>query len=227
VYDSNALALGDRVRLTGTVAEYYGLTQLKSLTEFVIESSGNAVPEPEVLPSGSVAQEQWEGVLLCMENVTVTDGDLGNGEWSVSDGSGDVRIDDKGNYTYSPTTDDALLAVIGPLDYTYNNFKLQPRDDGDIILPSALVTNEINADPDSTYGDANGDGAAHYSDDEFVEIVNNSASGVDVSGWTLADGYGVRHVFPAGTVVPANCSLVVFGGGTPTGEFGGAVVRWA
>ncbi|MCB9042932.1 MAG: hypothetical protein H6554_04100 [Chitinophagales bacterium] len=37
-------------------------------------------------------------------------------------------------------------------------------------------------------GDANGDGVASSSDDEFVEIVN--ATGI--SGWTIA--LGVRHV---------------------------------
>jgi hypothetical protein len=34
-------------------------------------------------------------------------------------------------------------------------------------------------------------------------------------------------VFPAGTVVPDQCAIVVFGGGTPTGEFGSAVVQTA
>ena len=92
---------------------------------------------------------------------------------------------------------------------------------------SDWVINEIHADPDSTNGDANGDGEAHYSDDEFVEIVNISDSDVDISGWTLSDGYGVRHSFLEGTVVSANCAVVVFGGGTPTGAFGGAVVQTA
>jgi predicted extracellular nuclease len=229
VHDTtNAPDLGDRVRLTGTVREYYNLTELDYLTGYAVESSGNALPDPQILSSGDVAQEQWESVLLRVENVSVTDDNLGNGEWAVSDGSGDARIDDKGSYTYGPTTGDALIAVIGPLDYAYGDFKIQPRDDGDIILPSALVINEIHADPagDLT-GDANGDGVRDSGDDEFIEIVNNSDSDVDISGWTLSDGYGVRHTFLEGMVVSANCSVVVFGGGTPTGGFGGAVVQTA
>ena len=93
--------------------------------------------------------------------------------------------------------------------------------------PSPWVINEVNADPDSTDGDANGDGSAQFSDDEFVEIVNTSASAIDISGWTLADGVGVRHTFPADTVLESNCGVVVFGGGTPTGIFGGMVVQTA
>jgi hypothetical protein len=89
---------------------------------------------------------------------------------------------------------------------------------------AAFVINEINADPDSTLGDANGDGEAHYSDDEFVEIVNMSGADIDMSDWTLSDGYGLRHTFPLGTIVGDGCAVVVFGGGTPVGDFGGAIV---
>ncbi len=93
--------------------------------------------------------------------------------------------------------------------------------------PAPWVINEVHADPDSTNGDANGDGTASFSQDEFVEIVNNTGADADISGWTLADGFGVRHTFPAGTVVPDQCSIVVFGAGSPSGVFGGAVVQTA
>jgi len=115
VFDEfNMPVLGDRLRLTGTVSEYYHLTQMKNLTAGGLVSSGNPLPAPAVLPTGSVSQEQWEGVLVRVENLTVTDSDLGYGEWSVSDGSGDVVIDDKGSYTYIPETGDVFSAVTGP-----------------------------------------------------------------------------------------------------------------
>jgi hypothetical protein len=50
---------------------------------------------------------------------------------------------------------------------------------------------------------------------------------MDVSGYSLSDASQVRHVFPAGTVVPLNGALVLFGSGSPTGDFGGAVVQTA
>jgi predicted extracellular nuclease len=94
-------------------------------------------------------------------------------------------------------------------------------------LPPTIIINEIHADPDATNGDANGDGVVDGLQDEFVEIVNNSGAAVDMSGWTLSGGGGVVHTFPAGTIVPDNCSIVVFGGGTPSGDFGYAVVQTA
>lgn len=92
---------------------------------------------------------------------------------------------------------------------------------------AGVVINEIHADPDSAEGDANGDGTAQFSDDEFVEIVNATGAALDLSGWALGDAVRVRHLFPAGTTVADGCAIVVFGGGAPAGAFGGAVVQVA
>ena len=87
--------------------------------------------------------------------------------------------------------------------------------------PVAIVINEINADPDSTAGDANGDGTADFSDDEFIEFYNTGSTDFDLSGYVISDGSNggdnTRHTFEQGTVIPANSFLVVFGGGTPAG----------
>lgn len=90
-----------------------------------------------------------------------------------------------------------------------------------------VIINEIHADPDPVNGDANGDGAVNVTQDEFVEIVNNTGADVDISGWTLSDLVGVRHTFPANTIIPNGCVIVIFGGGTPTGSFGSAQIQTA
>ncbi len=91
-----------------------------------------------------------------------------------------------------------------------------------------LVLNEFQADPASGLdGDANGDGMRDGSEDEFVELVNTSGGPLDISSWTLSDGASARHVFPAGTILPDLCSVVVFGGGSPVGLFGNSTVQVA
>ncbi|MCA9948091.1 MAG: ExeM/NucH family extracellular endonuclease [Anaerolineales bacterium] len=92
---------------------------------------------------------------------------------------------------------------------------------------SDIIINEYQADPDATNGDANGDGTVNTTEDEFVEIINNSGADLDMSGWTLSDAGGVKHTFPTSTIVPNGCAVVVFGGGTPTGAFGDAIVQTA
>ncbi|MEO1185493.1 MAG: lamin tail domain-containing protein, partial [Cyanobacteria bacterium J06636_27] len=93
---------------------------------------------------------------------------------------------------------------------------------------SNIIINEILADPASgNEGDANGDGTRDGSQDEFIELINNSDSAIDISGWTLSDASGVKHTFAAETIVPAKGVIVIFGGGTPTGNFGDAIVQTA
>ena len=77
-----------------------------------------------------------------------------------------------------------------------------------------LIINEVLADPGTTSGDANNDGIVNTSQDEFVEMYNNGSSSLDLSGWTMEDGYSERHVFPSGTVIGAGEFLVLFGGGS-------------
>ncbi|MFZ6029417.1 MAG: lamin tail domain-containing protein [Chloroflexota bacterium] len=90
-----------------------------------------------------------------------------------------------------------------------------------------LVINEIHADPHDNAGDANGDGLVDNADDEFIEIVNTSGEPIDLSGWSIEDGVSLRHTFPVSSVLPADCALVVFGGGTISGTFGGSLVYTA
>jgi hypothetical protein len=89
------------------------------------------------------------------------------------------------------------------------------------------VINEVHADPDPLQGDANGDGQVDSSEDEFVEIVNNGEAVIDLSGWSLHDITGLRHAFTDGTLLPSGCAVIVFGGGSPTGSFGGSIVQAA
>ena len=97
-----------------------------------------------------------------------------------------------------------------------------------------FVINEINADPssnpDGTYGDgdANGDGIGHFGDDEFVELVNYSGDAIDMSNWTLSDAVPACGTpSPSGPYSTTSAPMILFGGGTPTGDFGGALVQTA
>ena len=90
-----------------------------------------------------------------------------------------------------------------------------------------FLINEVLYDPASgSAGDANGDGTRDANGDEFIEFFN-SGSELDISGYTISDASQLRHTFPAGTIIPKNGVLLVFGGGNPTGDFGGAIVQTA
>ena len=92
-----------------------------------------------------------------------------------------------------------------------------------------LVMTEVYPTPNRDFPetDSNQDGVTHNTDDEFVEIVNLEEFAVDISGWPVTDDLGPRHIMPEGTVLNPGQAVVVFGGGDPTGVFGGAIVLTA
>lgn len=85
----------------------------------------------------------------------------------------------------------------------------------EVINFRGLSLNEILADPGTLAGDANCDGVINTTQDEFIEIVNDTGSTADLSGATISDAVQVRHTFAAGTTLADGASLLVFGGGTP------------
>ncbi len=94
--------------------------------------------------------------------------------------------------------------------------------------PPALVLNEVHADPaDDLTGDANRDGRRSAQEDEFIELVNRGEQAIDLGGWAVQVNETVQHTFPSGTTVDGGRAVVVFGGGQPSGDFGGAVIQVA
>jgi predicted extracellular nuclease len=142
VYDPvGAPLVGDQVAITGTVAEYFSLTEMATGAALTVLSSGNPLPATQVLDPDAVADEQWESLFVRVENVTVInanpDAPSDYGEWVVDDdGVGGIRVDDLG-YRYRPALGTALTFVQGPLYYSFSNFKIEPRDSGDVGAPPA------------------------------------------------------------------------------------------
>jgi chitodextrinase len=74
--------------------------------------------------------------------------------------------------------------------------------------PAQVILNEILAnEPGSTVAG------------EFVEIVNVGGTAIDISGWTISDSTGTRHVFASGSSLGAGKGIAVFGAtsGIPAG----------
>ncbi len=134
VYDSGVPLpeIGDSIHITGTVSEYFGLTQLGSVT-YTVLMTGTTPYTPSVISTAEAADgEAYEGVLVEVQDVIVSNEDLEYGEWEVDDGSGPVRVNDLG-YAYDATLGNALDLVRGMLNYNFGDFKIEPRDADDIV----------------------------------------------------------------------------------------------
>ena len=138
VYDpGRAIKQGDEVRLTGTTDEYFGMTELVEVTELEILSSGNSM-EPLLVTLGG-DMEMYEGCLIEIQNVTVSNPAMDHGEWSVTDGTSEQVIDDAADYFYYPVQDEALASIVGVLDYSFDVFKLEPRLAMDVQTADGLT----------------------------------------------------------------------------------------
>jgi hypothetical protein len=73
------------------------------------------------------------------------------GEWLIADARAGraARVDDLASYNYDPVRGAKLAFVRGVVDFTFGDFKLQPRNNGDIGEPIAS-TPTPSAAPTST-----------------------------------------------------------------------------
>ncbi len=133
------VAVGDLVEVDGEIREHYTLTEMKHSSLVSIISSSNPLPAMTVLATGDVADEQWEGTLVRVEDVLCSDPADGYGEWDVDDGSGSVAVGDSmDTYGFEPLLGEYFSYVQGPLDFSYSEFKIQPRDMTDLPEPATL-----------------------------------------------------------------------------------------
>lgn len=206
-----AFGVGDAVSVTGVVEEYDGLTEIAEGAVVRVDG-GDPLPEPEVLPSGDIGQEQWEGVLIRVEDATVTEAAMPSGQWAVDDGSGALLVDDMA-YAYEPAVDAVLGAVQGPLYYSAGEFKVEPRGAADVrysltipgvqgrgqrspyageVVETAGVITLLTADGDHFWmQDPLGDDDPATSDGVFVD---GGGAFAQAAGRALAAGDRVRVV---------------------------------
>ena len=152
----NRIGIGDRVRVTGTVTEFRDATEITNVDSAIVVSRNNPLPAPvEVstgqLATGAPASESYEGMLVRVRNVAVTnpfaDGTSNFGEFSVSDGSGSVRVDDesatyRGNLDSTYALGDSITSITGIHHESFANKKIEPRNNADVVRkPSAVGDN--------------------------------------------------------------------------------------
>ncbi|MBT4033653.1 MAG: T9SS type A sorting domain-containing protein [Candidatus Marinimicrobia bacterium] len=138
VYDpGRRLAEGDEIRLTGTVAESSGMTEIADIDSIEVLSHGNTMNP--LLITLDATMEMYEGCLVEINDVTVLNPDMGLGYWRVSDGTNEFIIDDAADYFYTPVLGEALSSIVGVLDYSQANYRIQPRLARDIQTADGLT----------------------------------------------------------------------------------------
>jgi predicted extracellular nuclease len=137
---------GDEVVFCGRVSEYYGMTEITwHFTEsLVILSSGNGTyGETPVTTAqityNNVSSEPYEGQLIRVTDAVVTLESDVYGIWYCADSSIlNCKVDDEAYYTYDADVGDDIAILDGILFYSFEEYKVQPRDDDDIVGPPRI-----------------------------------------------------------------------------------------
>jgi predicted extracellular nuclease len=129
--------VGDRVRVTGEITEYFDFTEItvRSPYDFQILESGE-VPDPDVIEPGDIG-EPWEGVLVQINDVTVETEVNGFGEFTGKSGGETFTVDDIFFSPYHFEDIPVLLGdefnwVRGVIFYSFEEYKFEPRTDNDL-----------------------------------------------------------------------------------------------
>jgi endonuclease I len=206
-------AIGDSVAVRGLVTESAGLgnagnTILADAT-VVSDAPGAPLPEPVVVSTAALSSEQYEGVLVTVENAVCTNPTSGYGEWEVNDGSGPGRADNLG-YDFTPTLGTSY-DIIGPVTYNSSHFKIEPRDEADVVWSgddSAPVIAHVAVMSDTTLLVTFSEGVGETSGET---IENYTIVGLDVDGATL-DVADPEHVLLFVSIMsPGDYTLVASG----------------
>ncbi|MCI5054789.1 MAG: T9SS type A sorting domain-containing protein [Flavobacteriales bacterium] len=143
VFDpNNTPTLGDSVELTGTVKEWFGLTELDAPTSYSVLSSGNTLPNPVMISTGAT-EEKYESVYVGVMGSPLSASDTfdvsGMTVFNVNDGSGMLSVQDL-FYQYPNPTSTIINEIYGPLNFSWDTFRIAPRGASDVILTLEELT---------------------------------------------------------------------------------------
>lgn len=148
-----SVAPGDIVTLTGEYDEFFDASQLtvRAATDFEVVGQGPP-PAPLVVPAADIVAtnqdaEQYESVLVQVDDAAVTNPDAGFGDWEVEGG---VIITnfflDAQQAAIVPTAGSTFDSIAGPLLYSFEQYRIAPRTPADVVGGT-----NVPAEPASIY----------------------------------------------------------------------------
>jgi len=202
--------------------------------EIDISSSGNFLflnPQLSITIIDDDYDTDGDGIVDVNDSCPETAGSIEGSGCPDTDGDGIYDNEDQCPDEPGDTENNGCPVVDADGDGVLDGFDDCPNEPGPAQYngcpsPKILINEVLYDPPNDLPGDANGDGTREPQEDEFIEFYNYG-SDLDISGWSVHDNAEERHIFPEGTVIPAGGVLVLFGGGTPTGTFGGSIVQVA
>jgi len=133
--------VGNYLRITGVVAEIFGMTCIQDLSDYRLLDSNRSLPNPVTISTGQLASsfeaEAYEGVYARLINVSSSSVKSRNNRFMVNDGSGQCSVvtgSFVGKAVSSPAAGVQYSQIVGVVVFGYGEFSLNPISAGDISI---------------------------------------------------------------------------------------------
>ncbi len=139
-------SVGSYVRVSGEVAENFGMTCLRDLSSLKVLDANRSLPNPAVISTGQLANaleaEAYEGVYVRLINTSVTSGKARSGRFTVSDGSGQcgIVLQSFGGKASAPGVGTQHAQIIGVVTFSYGEYLLNPVSAGGLQVQQPVST---------------------------------------------------------------------------------------
>ena len=167
VYDYTNAALvhvGDSITFGGSIDEFYGMTQMSNITNFINVSTVNGhsyTLNSLPLTTQTISQEMYEAMFVNLQGATVNSYTASYGQATITDGSGVPALADLKDGFYAPNgnatsgsagtpgyvpTAGISYCFVGNVYYSFG-YNIEPRDSGDVYKNCTLlgIENHSNA----------------------------------------------------------------------------------
>jgi predicted extracellular nuclease len=122
------LEVGKLITIAGVISEWNDLTELSIATAYDVATIGEYPATIDEVDCGTSDWEPWEGCLISIDGLEVTSWPDSYGQVDTSCG---MTFDDL-YFDYNTGTGAVCSPVVGPLTYTYDEYRLVPRDEDDM-----------------------------------------------------------------------------------------------
>lgn len=187
VYDNtHSPALGDSILVGGTISEYYNYTEMKTIVTFTTLATGKPLPTAIDVTTTSVKNEQYEGMLVKITNAKCTQNSTA-GWWKVLQSTDTCEIG-KLMFPFPTAAVGTNYNIIGCVNYTFNQFTVEPRNTNDISIYGGVNENNqynVSIYPNPTSSAltvSNLDGIQQI---KIIDLLGNEISNTNVSGNTV------------------------------------------
>ena len=208
IYDVNALDFlrGDSVTISGVLSEYANLLEVGNLTVYTVHSSGNTLPEPQLVTPIQL-DESKESELVTLNQCVFADADsvfASNSSYNFTSNGESSSIFIRSNH---PLIGSIIpgnpVTLIGICSQYYTNYQLILRDSADIIdlsLISIISTIQVsnittNGFVVSWYTDTIGSTGIFYGNTPDFELGKIEMPGLDVFHAVAVSGADPSELF--------------------------------